>query len=1033
MASKISRCAHVSSIGRISWEEIKKAQTTEHCDSCESKEKNLWLCLIGSCSYIGCGESGKDHSSQHAESHSHCLSINLSTLRIWCYRCESEVFHDKNSPAFMIPDKPSTLEEEMDVQGEITAENSPHHSVFGFEDSESEPDEDIGMHNVKPKGLTGLQNLGNTCYLNAALQALSNCPPLTRYFLDCPGFVHPDKSPRISTSYMKLMNEIWHRKRPSYMVPSSVVSGIKLVHPMFRGYAQQDTQEFLRCFMDQLHEELKQPIKDNHEDREEESNIHEHKSSPVIGQIKKDGQIPMDTSSTSSQSDCDYETCDSALGSEKDSVSQNGFSDEDQGNELAHLNISSNSRELRSQKKTSNSFSSESGISRSDDFSNRTSKLKEKKDHANRSIRSAENVSIGNDDQRSDSGEFVDAESEPARGRVRGRRRVSGSSERGEGLGNRSKARQKSGSSYTTHSGPGKNVQYRSVISDIFDGKLNSSVQCLTCERVSTTKETFQDLSLPIPSKDHVHMLHASTSHVAGQKLKACSEVHQSWLHWMYGYLRSWFMGPMVNLQDCLAAFFSADELKGDNMYSCEKCKKLRNGLKYSKVLELPEVLCIHLKRFRHEFYSSKISTYVSFPLTNLDMKPYLHKDHTSQVTVYDLVAVICHHGTAGGGHYTAYCQNVFTELWYEFDDQYVTEVDVSQVVNCEAYVLFYRKRNDHMHSVRQEAMDLMNNREPSLMHFFVSKQWINRFNTFAEPGPITNDDFLCPHGGVPPQRLEFIGDLVEPLSQSMWEYLHDRFGGGPACNHLFPCGQCHKQLEMLRNRQKKELDEFIKPRVPRNRQKTELKKFIQLNERFKEEDNPSVIYAISMTWFKEWENFVREKEDQPPDSIDNKRISVVKNGQLVVRHNSDHGQLSGEMWEFLYNIYGGGPELIIKQVTPPPVAAHSKTLAEQAMSAHANRSENANTERGDTSSRSGDTRQSGKGELSNESVERVKDLDGGSSDLGERSTEVEETQACLQKEDSERIEDDMDTETARLTYDNQEMEVFITDKENSC
>jgi ubiquitin carboxyl-terminal hydrolase 20/33 len=28
-----------------------------------------------------------------------------------------------------------------------------------------------------------------------------------------------------------------------------------------------------------------------------------------------------------------------------------------------------------------------------------------------------------------------------------------------------------------------------------------------------------------------------------------------------------WFWGPTVGLHDCLAAFFSADELKGDNMY----------------------------------------------------------------------------------------------------------------------------------------------------------------------------------------------------------------------------------------------------------------------------------------------------------------------------------------------------------------------------------------------------------------------------------------------------------------------------------
>ena len=45
-----------------------------------------------------------------------------------------------------------------------------------------------------------------------------------------------------------------------------------------------------------------------------------------------------------------------------------------------------------------------------------------------------------------------------------------------------------------------------------------------------------------------------------------------------------WFYGPEVTLQDCLAFFFSEDELKGDNMYSCEKCEKLRNGLKFSQV-----------------------------------------------------------------------------------------------------------------------------------------------------------------------------------------------------------------------------------------------------------------------------------------------------------------------------------------------------------------------------------------------------------------------------------------------------------------
>lgn len=132
------------------------------------------------------------------------------------------------------------------------------------------------------------------------------------------------------------------------------------------------------------------------------------------------------------------------------------------------------------------------------------------------------------------------------------------------------------------------------------------------------------------------------------------------------------------------------------------------------------------------------------------------------------------------GGHYIAYCQNVINGQWYEFDDQYVTEVHETVVQNAEAYVLFYRckknnktflllsrvrlcshftvffllalrKSSEESVRERQKVVALANMKEPSLLQFYISREWLNKFNTFAEPGPISNHIFLCQHGGACP------------------------------------------------------------------------------------------------------------------------------------------------------------------------------------------------------------------------------------------------------------------------------------------
>lgn len=149
-----------------------------------------------------------------------------------------------------------------------------------------------------------------------------------------------------------------------------------------------------------------------------------------------------------------------------------------------------------------------------------------------------------------------------------------------------------------------------------------------------------------------------------------------------------------ITLEKCLTRFIQKEELDKDNMWYCPNCKTHQKATKEVLINQAPEILIIHLKRFKKKSSNygisfEKINDLILFP-HKLDISPYMFQPEGN--CIYELYGVSNHFGHCGGGHYTAFCKNLENKQWYNFDDEDVRKIKDESVVTEAAYILFYQK-----------------------------------------------------------------------------------------------------------------------------------------------------------------------------------------------------------------------------------------------------------------------------------------------------------------------------------------------------
>ncbi|KAG2312332.1 hypothetical protein Bca52824_023889 [Brassica carinata] len=528
----------------------------------------------------------------------------------------------------------------------------------------------------KRGGLAGLANLGNTYFMNSALQCLAHTPPILEYFLQAN---LSGMSGELAKAFGELLKDLWCPGR-NEVAPRFFKTKIERYAPQFSGYNQQDAHELLLFLLQGLHHDLNDSVIVNACEGQYKSTL----VCPVCGKMSSTFepfnclslQLPLTRSITvtvfssdGSHPPMSYNVIVPRRGSCGDLIAALRTAcclSDDESLLLAKVYEHKISRYFENTLESLSVIRDEDHIVayRMDESESGNAKLEILHGRQGRAVLESVNVRDVNffgtpfvtcvNTEQPLSGYDIDA-------------------------------------IISVFLFPLQRVKADAAASaadDASDGELSFRI-FLTDERYLDFKPFRSDSSVNPPGLVTRILVEWSDDEHAkydASYLRDLPEVYRT------SFFEEKTKQEAISLFSCLDAYLAEEPLGPE--WACPECKENRQANKKLDLWKLPDILVFHLARLtRSKYFSRKIDALVNFPINDLDLSKYV-KSENGVSCLYELYAVTNHHGGIGAGvaHFTAYAKLVEDNKWYHFNDSHVSAMNESEVESSAAYVLFYRR-----------------------------------------------------------------------------------------------------------------------------------------------------------------------------------------------------------------------------------------------------------------------------------------------------------------------------------------------------